>query len=146
MEKRKKFRKSISSYKLDENNRLCILNHFNKIDGLNKYYKIPYKHEVNILINENYANFIHCGRESTFNNMIKNNWYWYRIAKEIQNIINNCPFWNNFKKFDELKGKIKIIIENGPHYRYVTDIWHLPKEIVQKTEFKYILDIVGNFS
>ena len=45
-----------------------------------------------------------------------------------------------------MKGKTKIIIENGPHYRYVADIWNIPKEICEKTEYKYILDIVDHFS
>ena len=41
---------------------------------------------------------------------------------------------------------MKIIIENDLHDRYVTDIWHLPKEISDKVDYKYLLDIVDHFS
>ena len=37
-------------------------------------------------------------------------------------------------------------MENGPHYRYVADLWTIPKEIANNIEYKYILDIVDHFS
>jgi len=145
-DKRKAFRKYIDSYKLDNNNRLCVLNPINKDKEKDKYYKIPYKHEKNLLIKEYHSKFNHCGRDSTYENILKANWYWFGITRDIQDYINTCPECNNSNKFKKLKGKIKIIIENGPHYRYVADIWTIPKEIAKKTEYKYILDIVDHFS
>ena len=68
------------------------------------------------------------------------------MKKDIENFIKTCPFCNTGNKFKKLKGKNKIIIENGPHYRYVADIWTLPKEIANLTNYKYILDIVDHFS
>jgi len=68
------------------------------------------------------------------------------MKKEVENFITACPFCNTGNKFKQLKGKNKIIIENGPHYRYVADIWTLPKEITNLTKYKYILDIVDHFS
>ena len=68
------------------------------------------------------------------------------MKKDIENFIKLCPFWNTGNKFKQLKGKNKIIIENGPHYRYVVDLWTLPKEIANATKYKYILDIVDHFS
>ena len=145
-DKRKAFRKYIDSYKLDKNNRLCVLNPNNKDNEKDKYYKIPYKHEKNLLIKEYHSNFNHCGRDLTYENLLKANWYWYGITRDIQDFINYCPECNNSNKFKKLKGKSKIIIENGPHYRYVADIWNIPKEISKKTEYNYILDIVDHFS
>lgn len=42
--------------------------------------------------------------------------------------------------------KVKLILDNGPHYRYVADIWYLNEEIKIKKDFKYILDIIDHFS
>ena len=145
-EKRKAFRKYLDSYKLDDNNRLCVLNPVNKGNEKEKYYKIPYKHEKNILLMEYHSNYNHCGRDLTYENLLRANWYWSGITRDIQNYINACPGCNNSNKYKKLKGKTKIIIENGPHYRYVADIWNIPKEICEKTEYKYILDIVDHFS
>ncbi len=39
-----------------------------------------------------------------------------------------------------------MIIENGPHNRYVADLWYLPKEIIENSNYKYVLDIVEHFS
>lgn len=68
------------------------------------------------------------------------------MTRDILNFVKACPFCNNSNKYKKLKGKNKIIIENGPHYRYVADLWTLPKEITKYTKYKYILDIVDHFS
>ena len=41
---------------------------------------------------------------------------------------------------------MKIIIDNGPHYRYVDDIWYLIEEIKEEKGYSYILDIIDHFS
>ena len=74
-DKRKAFRKYIDSYKLDNNNRLCVLNPINKDKEKDKYYKIPYKHEKNLLIKEYHSKFNYCGRDSTYENLLKANWF-----------------------------------------------------------------------
>ena len=68
------------------------------------------------------------------------------MSNDIYNTIKNCIHCNKANKFKVLKGNIKIIIENGPHYHYVTDIWHLTKKIRKKNGFKYLLDIVDHFT
>ena len=145
-DKRKAFRKYLNSYKLNENNRLAVINPLNKNNEKSKYYNIPYKHEKDILINEYHSKYNHCGRDQTYENLLKNNWYWYGITRDVQEFINSCPSCNNANKFKKLKGQSIIIIENGPHYRYVADLWNIPKEISEKTKFKYILDMVDHFS
>ena len=146
MEKRKNFRKCIELYKLDKNNRLCILNKNLIKNRKDLYFKIPFKHEKDIIINDCHVNYNHCGRDNTYENVLNNNWYWNGMKKDIATFIKTCPFCNTGNKFKKLKGKNKIIIENGPHYRYVADIWTLPKEIASTTKYKYILDIVDHFS
>ena len=37
-------------------------------------------------------------------------------------------------------------MDNGPHYRYIGDLWELPKEICKICDYKYIIDIVDHFS
>ena len=146
LEKKKNFRKYLDNYILDNNNRLCVLNPISKKDVEKKYYKIPYEHEKENIINDNHSNFNHAGREATYQNIINNNWYWYGMVDEIKKFIKACPNCNTSNKFQKLKGKNKIILENGPHYRYVADLWQIPKEISRKVEYKYILDIVDHFS
>ena len=41
---------------------------------------------------------------------------------------------------------MKIIIDNGPHYRYVADLWYLKGDIKEDTGYNYILDIIDHFS
>ena len=146
IEKRKRFRKYIETYKLDENNRLCILNPNNSLKQEKEYFKIPYEHEKDIIINEYHSNYNHAGRDSTYENILKNHWYWYGMIEDIKLYIKKCPNCDNYKKYKKLKGKKKIIIENGPHYRYVADLWYLPKEIIENSNYKYVLDIVDHFS
>ena len=146
LEKRKNFRKCIDTYILDKNNRLCILNDDLIRNRQEKYFKIPYKHEKDIIINDCHVNYNHCGRDNTYENVLNNNWFWNGMKKDIANFIKTCPFCNTGNKYKKLKGKNKIIIENGPHYRYAADIWTLPKEIASETNYKYILDVVDHFS
>ena len=47
-EKRKKFRREAANYKLDDNNRLLILNALKKENEKDVYYKIPFLHEKTI--------------------------------------------------------------------------------------------------
>ena len=58
-ERRKKFKKKDENYKLDNNNRLCVLNPIKKTSNLNIYYKILYEHEKEIIINEFQTKYNH---------------------------------------------------------------------------------------
>ena len=146
IQKRKIFRKNLNSYILNENMRLCVINPLNRDNESNVIYKIPYKHEKEILINDNHSNYNHCGRIATLENLNKEKWYWFGITNDVQNYINLCPFCNNSGKYKKLHGKNKIIIDNGPHYPYIVDLWTIPKIIAKNTNFKYIIDIVDHFS
>ena len=44
-----------------------------------------------------------------------------------------CFFAKKTFKLKSLSKKMKIIIDNGPHYRYVADLWYLIEEIKEET-------------
>ena len=110
LEKRKTFRKNIENYIIDKNNRLCVLNPLKKFNETKIYYRIPYSHEKDVIINEYHSKFNHSGRDATYNNIIGKKWYWYGMIKDIQIFINKCPNCTNVNKFKKLKGKKKIIL------------------------------------
>ena len=41
---------------------------------------------------------------------------------------------------------LKLIIDEGPHYRYEADIWYLDKELKTNNNYEYCLDIIDHFS
>lgn len=97
--KRAKFRKIVSKYTLDKSNRLLILNPLNKINEIDKYYKIPLINEKEILINDIHVQNNHCGRDQLIQYIYAKGWYWYGLTKEIQEIIKSCPNCNTSAKF-----------------------------------------------
>ena len=55
--------------------------------------------------------------------MKREGWYWQGFFKDIELIIKECPQCNNeHNKFKEFKKPIKVIINNGPYDRYITDL------------------------
>ena len=65
---------------------------------------------------------------------------WYKNLLE-------CPFCDNKKsKFKQIRTGIKIIIDKGPHYGYIADLWYLAKDITRLSGYNYILDIIDHFS
>ena len=69
----------------------------------------------------------HCGRINVINIMHQDKWYWYGMNSDIGNIIKSCKYCNKPLKFKTLSKKIKIILDNGPHYLYIADLWYLIK-------------------
>ena len=54
----------------------------------------------------------------------------YGFFKDIESIIKDYPQCNNaHSKFKNFKSKIKVIIDDGPHYRYICDLWYLSNNI-----------------
>ena len=145
-EKRRIFRKEAEKYILDHNNRLNILNPLNKEDEKELTYKIPLIHEKDIIIKQAHYNNNHCGRDSIINILHRAKWYWYGMNRDISNIIKLCIICTKPFKFKSLTKKPKIILDNGPHFRYVADLWHLCNEIREETGFNYVLDIIDHFS
>ena len=146
---RKKFRELITNFKINEQNRLVIKNPYKEDLNNNEelWYKIPFNKEKEIIVTNYHTNNNHCGRDAIICFIKKEGWYWYGFFKDIENIIKACPQCNNVKgKFKKFKPVIKIITDNGPHYRYICDIWYLSNEISEATGFKYILDFIDHLS
>ena len=68
------------------------------------------------------------------------------MNSDIQEKIKLCNKCINPNKLISLIMKSKIIIDNGPHYRYVADLWYLNSEIAKYSGYKYVLDIIDHFS
>ena len=70
------------------------------------------------------------------------------MNKDIANIIKIYILCiKPFLKFKNLtQKKKKNILDDGPHFRYVADIWYLCKEIKSETGYNYVLDVIYNFS
>ena len=145
-DKRRRFRKEAENYKLDHNNRLTILNPLNKENEKDIAYKIPYLHEKENLVKQIHFNNNHPGRITLINLLHKEKWYWSGMNRDIGNIIKSCAVCNKPFKFKSLSKKMKIIIDNGPHYRYVADLWYLNGDLKEDTGYSYILDIIDHFS
>ena len=60
--------------------------------------------------------------------------------------IKDCNFCAAITRNICERPKMKHIIANGPHYIYQADIWEIDKEISEKIQYKYILDIKDSFS
>ena len=89
---------------------------------------------------QTHYNNYHCGRINVINELHKDKWYWFGMNNDVANTIKLCKFCDKPNKFKSLTKKIKIILDNGPHYRYVADLWYLNQDIRDITDFKYVLD------
>ena len=113
--KRTKFRKLCNKFKLNEQNRLIILNPYkaNNTSSNNVWYNIPYESEKENILNQHHWNNNHCGRDAMVDLIKRNNWYWFGFYQDIMNYINNCPFCDNIKsKFKKINTGFKIITYN----------------------------------
>ena len=50
------------------------------------------------------------------------------------------------KKTKIIKPETKIILDEGPKFRYVCDTWTLPQDLSINTDYVYGLDIIDHFS
>ena len=41
---------------------------------------------------------------------------------------------------------MRIILDEGPKYRYVADTWDIPKDLIKNTDYRYGLDLIDHFS
>ena len=144
-DKRSKFRKLILSFKMNDNNRLCVNNPYNNLNDKDKYYNIPLENEKNNLILDIHNKNNHYKRDATLNYIKAQNCYWEGLTKDIQETIKSCPYCIQPKKFIKLNGPIKIIYDNGPHYRYAADLWQLPYAMQKITNYKFVIDIIDHF-
>ena len=143
---RRKFRKLAFKFIINTDNRLCIKNPIKKISDETEPYKIPLQSEKISLVKNFHCSNNHCGRDQTVHLLYENKWYWHDINEDVLNIIKSCPGFDNKNKFKKNFKKNIIIIDEGPHFRYIADLWQLPNEIYNESGYKYIIDIIDHFS
>ena len=145
--KRAEFRKLCAKFKLDEQNRLLINNPYKSDNNDNNWYYIPKNNEKDSLLDEYHWKYNHCERDAMIDLLKRNKWYWYGFYQDIIKYLKQCPFCDNSKsKFKQIKTGIKVIIDKGPHFRYIADLWYLSKDVSKVCGYKYILDVIDHFS
>ena len=77
------------NFKINEQKRLLIKNPYQDSikNNEDKWYKIPFEKEKNIIISNYHWNNNHCGRDAVIEYIKSNGWYWYGFFKDIDNII-----------------------------------------------------------
>ena len=60
--------------------------------------------------------------------------------------LSKCPFCADDKINKPIKPKMKILIDQGPKYRYIVDTLNLTDDLSTVTEYLYGLDIIEHFS
>ena len=143
-EKRKYFKDIISKKYFIREDRLYYKYGKNSKNIYEK--KIPYKFEVPLIFYNAHINKIHFSINKSKENLFLSDFYYEGITKDFLSYINNCPICSNTKKIKKITMPKKLIIEEGPHFRYQMDIWYLPKDIAESSNYNYVLDIIDHFS
>ena len=110
-----------------------------------KFLNIPFFNEEKYII-ANIHNKSHPGINKTKELVIEDGYYWDGYSDDIKNYIKSCPVCNPQHKRKKIKMPLKLIIDEGPHYRYEADIWYLDKELKTNNNYEYCLDIIDHFS
>ena len=58
----------------------------------------------------------------------------------------NVNYVMETKKNNKIIPPVKIILDEGPKYRYIFDIYNIPETLCENTPYIYILDCVDHFS
>ena len=80
------------------------------------------KIELNNLLNNIHVNNNHCGIKQTLNKLNSDKWYWHGINNAVTSLIKTCPNCSKPGKFKRFKRINKIIMDKGPHFRYIGDL------------------------
>ena len=144
-DQRKSFRDLIKrKYKIKDN-RLYYIYTRCKNKVIEK--KIPYKVELPyIFYSCHVQKQIHLSLNKTKENLKNSDYYYEGIVSDLLTYVNKCPKCSVLKNIRPVGIPMKLIIEDGPHYRYEMDIWYLEDDIAKSTGFNYILDIIDVFS
>lgn len=107
---------------------------------------IPYTYEVfNILFNA-HVQTVHIPFHKAKTNLLNGDFYYEGITTDLKEFINECPKCQAINKLNKVNIPLKPIIDKGPRYEYQMDIWYIPKDICEITNYKYVLDVIDHFS
>ena len=68
------------------------------------------------------------------------------IIKDIINYIQSYPKCNTEKSLKPVKAPMKVLVEDGPHFKIEMDLFYLNDDISKVCRYNYILDIVNVLS
>jgi hypothetical protein len=80
------------------------------------------------------------------NNIILSGFFWEGYTTDVNKFVAKCEICNADENIKKIKPPPKIILDEGPRFRYVVDIWELPESLAENSEYIYILDCVDHFS
>ena len=80
------------------------------------------------------------------NNIILSGFFWEGYTTDVNKFVAKCEICNADKNIKKIKPPPKIILDEGPRFRYVVDIWKLSESLAENSEYIYILDCVDHFS
>ena len=108
---------------------------------------IPYYKEIKEILENNHDKMNHPGRDITIYNIKKNDFYWINLKEDVIKYIQNCEICCKYKNIQKNeKQKSITILSKGPRDRYVVDLWYLPDDLIGKSNYHYVLDIIDHFS
>ena len=67
----------------------------------------------------------HCGYKALCNQIILNKFYWEGYTKNVKDYLNEYELCNANKK-NKIIPPVKIILDEGPIYRNIVDIYNIP--------------------
>ena len=144
-EKRLRFRKLANDSYTIENDWLHYKYKIYKDKYVDKL--IPYKNEVPyILYSGHINNNIHECFKKSKSRILESKYYYEGITTDLLKYINNCIVCKAHCNLKLVDIPERVIIDNGPHYQYCIDLFHLPTEIGSSTGVNYIVKIIDHFS
>ena len=107
--------------------------------------KNPYEYEVIPLLKNLHIYNQHCNYKCLCNQVIFNGFFWINYTTDIRNFLSKCEICNGNKIQKKIYAPINIILDEGPKFRYIVDIWTF-EHLVGDTNYLYILDCIDHFS
>lgn len=133
--KRKAFRKYARENYYINDNRLYFKYKRYKNKCLNV--KIPFKGEVYPILKYIHINNNHIVYKNMCNQILLSEFYWLGYSQDITNFLNKCEICLSNKKKNHIIPPLKIIIEEGPKFRYIVDLWEIPQDLSINTDYIY---------
>ena len=68
--------------------------------------------------------------------IIKYNYYWKGYPTDIINFLIKNEICLTDYKIQEIKPSTRIIIDQGPKFRYMHDMWEIPNDLLKNIDYK----------
>ena len=145
--KRRNFRDIIKNKYIIKDDRLYYK--YTRCKGKTIEKKIPFTLELPYIFFSAHVSIsksMHFSINKSKENILNCEYYYEGITKDLLSYIQTCPKCNGDKNLKNVKRPMKIIIEEGPHFRVQMDIWYINEDIAKICGYNYLLDIIDVFS